>query len=217
MNRTQAINRLIQSVSDKIETDGNDNSTLAIALRAYRVTQSDSHDIGVFILSEWDIDEHGLENSQYFVGAGVSFTSFDHIATGCGDNPHSALEDALEQIAMQGIDIDERLQRIADDYAQEPSASDADRQYCADEEMEDYDTAEYCNASDRHFYLSVRYNRAFSVEKTADQFVESIVNGNPAHVVKEMLTHMPQDRALAVTALIGARGHCEAITRNLEV
>ena len=50
--------------------------------------------------------DHGLENSQYFQGHGVSFTSFDTTFTGVGDTFYDALEDALEQLHMTEDKVD---------------------------------------------------------------------------------------------------------------
>ncbi len=52
------------------------------------------------IITDHEIIVHGLMNSQYFQGCGVAFTRFDDVATGIGESPAEALEDALEQLAM---------------------------------------------------------------------------------------------------------------------
>lgn len=50
----------------------------------------------------YQIIDHGFENSQYFQGCGVSFTSFTDCFTGIGGNPFEALEDAMEMAAQSG-------------------------------------------------------------------------------------------------------------------
>lgn len=62
--------------------------------------------------------DHGIDNPQYFQGCGTAFTSFEHVATGCGDNPREALEDALEQIAMgeNNVDTDNLKRRLLREY-----------------------------------------------------------------------------------------------------
>lgn len=56
-------------------------------------------------IAEIEVLDHGIDWPDYFQGAGVTFTEFDDIATGCGDTPAEAIQDALEQIAMRG-DVD---------------------------------------------------------------------------------------------------------------
>lgn len=53
----------------------------------------------------YEVISHGIDHAQYFQGCGVSFTPFDHVATGCGDSVWSALDDALEGIA-QSVESD---------------------------------------------------------------------------------------------------------------
>lgn len=79
--------------------------------------------------------DHGIDNPSYFQGCGTSFTEYAECATGVGDNPREALEDALEQIAQRGgpegqnIDIENLKQRILRDenkgreFPEKPSAS----------------------------------------------------------------------------------------------
>ena len=52
-------------------------------------------------ISDYELIDHGIDNSQYFQGCGTCFTSFDNVVTGCGDNFAEALEDALDSIAQQ--------------------------------------------------------------------------------------------------------------------
>jgi len=53
-------------------------------------------------ISDFSIVDHGIENSQYFQGCGVAFTSYSHVTTGIGANFAEAIEDAIEQIASGG-------------------------------------------------------------------------------------------------------------------
>jgi hypothetical protein len=55
---------------------------------------------------KFEIINHGYTHSQYFQGCGVSFTSFEHVQTGVGMNAKEAYEDAVEQIAMNGFNVD---------------------------------------------------------------------------------------------------------------
>lgn len=49
-----------------------------------------------------DVELHGVDNSSYFQGAGVSFTRYDDIYIGIGDSEREALENALEDLASTG-------------------------------------------------------------------------------------------------------------------
>lgn len=66
-------------------------------------------------VTAFELIDHGIEHSQYFQGCGISFTSFDDVATGIGDNPAEAIEDALESLAQQGWDVDTLDKSILED------------------------------------------------------------------------------------------------------
>jgi hypothetical protein len=56
---------------------------------------------------EHELIVHGVEHAQYFQGCGLSFTSFDDVATGIGGDAAEALEDALESLAEGDWEVDE--------------------------------------------------------------------------------------------------------------
>jgi hypothetical protein len=56
-------------------------------------------------VTEYDITDHGIDHEQYFQGDGVCNTRFTDCATGIGDTPAEALDDALESLAQQGWDV----------------------------------------------------------------------------------------------------------------
>lgn len=95
------------------------------------------------------IVDHGIEHEQYFQGCGTSFTSYEHVVTGYGNNAREAIEDCLEQMAISGFNVDnidaDRI--IADEKISDDSVSSL-----ADdaEENESYD--------DHHYYISIRFN-----------------------------------------------------------
>jgi pyruvate/2-oxoacid:ferredoxin oxidoreductase beta subunit len=68
----------------------------------------------------WRVINHGVEHSQYFQGCGTAFTEFTDCVTGIGDNPKEAMEDALEQLASGGWDVD----GIENNLKETPSLSD---------------------------------------------------------------------------------------------
>jgi acetate kinase len=53
-----------------------------------------------------EVIDHGIQYAQYFQGCGVAFTDFTHVATGIGTNSREAIEDAIEQLVMSGIEFD---------------------------------------------------------------------------------------------------------------
>lgn len=67
-------------------------------------------------IEDYDIVDHGIENSQYFQGCGIFLTEFTGIATGCGNDPAEAIDDALESLAQQGWDVEGMEKRILKDY-----------------------------------------------------------------------------------------------------
>ena len=58
------------------------------------------------IIGAFKILDHGVEHSQYFQGCGISHTPFTDVATGIGDTPGEALDDALEQLAQSDWDVE---------------------------------------------------------------------------------------------------------------
>jgi hypothetical protein len=53
-------------------------------------------------INEFQIIPHGIENSQYFQGCGISHTKFTDCATGIGSTAAEAFEDACESLAQNG-------------------------------------------------------------------------------------------------------------------
>jgi hypothetical protein len=76
------------------------------AIRAHNPTT------GQKTIVEFEVCDHGIEHEQYFQGCGISCTQFEDIATGMGDNPAEAIDDALEQLACNGWDCEGMEKRI---------------------------------------------------------------------------------------------------------
>ena len=57
-------------------------------------------------LGDWQWIDHGIEHEQYFQGCGVSFTEFTDCYTGIGASAQEAADDAAEQAAMSGWNVD---------------------------------------------------------------------------------------------------------------
>lgn len=63
-------------------------------------------------IAEFELVDHGIDHEQYFQGCGVAYTDFTDVATGIGDNPAEAIEDALESLAQNDWDMDGIDERI---------------------------------------------------------------------------------------------------------
>jgi len=57
-------------------------------------------------IAEWQVVPHGINTSDYFQGHGIALTEYTHTATGCGHNPDTALDDALENLAQADLETD---------------------------------------------------------------------------------------------------------------
>jgi hypothetical protein len=55
---------------------------------------------------EYRITRHGAEHGQYFQGHGISHSRFTDCATGIGQSEWEAFDDALEQLAQNGWDVE---------------------------------------------------------------------------------------------------------------
>jgi DnaJ-class molecular chaperone len=53
-------------------------------------------------LESWAVSFQA-DHEQYWQGHGISFTHYTHCATGCGETLREAFEDAMEDLAQQGI------------------------------------------------------------------------------------------------------------------
>lgn len=90
-------------------------------------------------ITEFEIIDHGVENEQYFQGCGTCFTRFEHVATGIGDSPYQALEDALDFAAQAGHNEQELVINTLSDEGQIPPLEEDD-------------------ADGIYHYVSIRYN-----------------------------------------------------------
>lgn len=61
---------------------------------------------------EFEVIDHGIEHEQYFQGCGLSHSEFTDIATGCGNDPREAVDDALDQLAMNDWETEGMEKRI---------------------------------------------------------------------------------------------------------
>ena len=108
------------------------------------------------IVRDYEIVDHGICHEQFFQGCGVSHTPFEDIATGMGNNPAEAIDDALEQIAQNGVEVGDMEKRILSDNKKRVLPK-KPRVRLRDE--------------DSHYYLSIRYNAGPDVPEIEDDDV----------------------------------------------
>lgn len=58
------------------------------------------------IVASFQLEDCGVDHCQYFTGRGTVFTAFDVVFVGIGSSASEACEDALEQAAMSGWNVD---------------------------------------------------------------------------------------------------------------
>ena len=134
----------------------------------------------------FEIVDHGIDHAQYFQGCGLSRTKFTDCATGCGDNPREALDDALETLAQDGWDVSKveaSAEGVAYAKAVKPSAFDevhaqleADNPQGNNESDADYsaridDLLSDCD-SELYYYVSVRVSDQTDWDETPDGFID---------------------------------------------
>lgn len=66
-------------------------------------------------IAEYELLDHGIENSQYFQGCCTAFTDYEHVSTGCGNDFAEAVDDALEGLSPEW-DTAGMEKRILADY-----------------------------------------------------------------------------------------------------
>jgi len=97
-------------------------------------------------IDEFQLIDHGIEHSQYFQGCGVVFTRFENVITGIGDNPAEAIDDCLEQMAMNDFDVEDMEARILEQEGWEALPENPSVQAI-------YDTLD-----EIYYFISIRWN-----------------------------------------------------------
>jgi len=103
--------------------------------------------------TDYEITDYGVENASFFQGHGTSFTRYTNSSLGCGEDYSAALEDALDQAAQCGIEIE---LSIEDETTKEvgnasKSASQVHSDYC--------DNPEDCQCEhELYYYVGLRWN-----------------------------------------------------------
>lgn len=126
------------------------------------------------IIHDYEVVDHGIEHSQYFQGCGTSFTHYDNVVTGIGDDFAEAFEDCLEQMAQQYSDVDyeatEKLMLQESGEAvwpTEPSVTEHVKEFVEDENDEEA-ADDYMEDCELHYHVSIRYNLSESLVRQAE-------------------------------------------------
>jgi len=79
-------------------------------------------------ISDYQIVDHGMENSSYFQGHGVSRSKWDDTRTGVGSSVSEAIENAATQLAEDGWEIskelDSEIEKIKKEHGDESVGTD---------------------------------------------------------------------------------------------
>lgn len=105
-------------------------------------------------IGQFELIDHGIENSQYFQGCGTAYTKFTDVATGIGDNPAEAIEDALDQLAQADWDVEDLAPRIlaAEGWKEFPTEPSVGECYPIDDDgIVDFD-----GECDLYYHVSIR-------------------------------------------------------------
>ncbi len=95
---------------------------------------------------------HGIENSQYFQGHGLSFSKFADTATGIGDTALEAFEDALASLAQNDWDVESLRAEITKD-GQLPTGGESVSQWIEANAENGHEPSDY--DSELYWYVSV--------------------------------------------------------------
>ncbi len=131
-------------------------------------------------ISSFQLVDHGIDGCQYFPGC--SSERFEHCVTGNGDTPAEAIEDALEQIAMNHDDIDteafELLLKEDQGFTEKgwPDKPSAAAEFREANDLSDEVDIDGC---EMHYYISIRYNVEVLDEDRPEQGDYSISDCGP--------------------------------------
>lgn len=59
-------------------------------------------------IESFEVEYIGIDSPSYFTGRGTACTEWDHVSIGIGDGAYDALQDALEQLAMSGWEVEDK-------------------------------------------------------------------------------------------------------------
>jgi len=123
-------------------------------------------------VERWEVEDFGVEHSQYFQGAGLAHTSFEAIGTGIGSTPAEALDDAIEQLACDDWQFPDTL--LAELRADLGSAEEINRDFVS--ESIEAELPEEKWTVQRHSYSGLAYEmQSFEDEDSARDYVASLL------------------------------------------
>ncbi len=107
-------------------------------------------------VGDYSLENIGIDHGQYFRGRGTSYTKWDAVYVGTGDNPAESINDALEAAAMDGWNV-EGIN--VDDWPDTPSvAEECERQAAlerGDEEDEEGEADFSMEDCELYYYTAV--------------------------------------------------------------
>jgi len=109
-------------------------------------------------IGEFELIDHGIEHSQYFQGCGCSFTPYENVVTGIGNNPAEAIDDCLEQIACDGWEVEGMEARIIKEEGLK--ALPRKPEVCAGCDIVNENDTRECEGCELHYFVSIRWNEA---------------------------------------------------------
>lgn len=120
-------------------------------------------------VGEFELVDHGICDSSFFQGCGVSFTPYSECTTGVGSNADEALDNLCEMVAQMGYDTDpigsagflwgeDLKDRILADAGIESAPTTRVCDDCGCRDSDDDDLASACDICERHYFLSLRWN-----------------------------------------------------------
>ena len=102
--------------------------------------------------TDYQLVDYGIDNAQYFQGHGTAYTKYEHASLGCGDSYCEALNDALEQAAQYGVEIELETEDLPEQPAN--NGLSASEYHCQNCEEKDHDNCD----SELYYYVGLRWN-----------------------------------------------------------
>jgi len=78
---------------------------------------------GVKRVAEFELEDIGIDNCQYFTGRGTHYSNWDAVYTGVGDNPAESIGDAIDAAATDGWVLPPSLEAQANTWPETPSVA----------------------------------------------------------------------------------------------
>lgn len=108
-------------------------------------------------ISDFEIVDHGIDNSQYFQGCGTHGTNFLFCFTGCGESARDAFKDCIKQIFQMGFDVDKiRKSKEVKKYQTKKTTNFTVTKYLKKQGWKKIEIESDLN--DNYYYLSIRWN-----------------------------------------------------------